>query len=371
MRILFINTGHRCFRDMRSALEEGTDIVISRKAEDSAELVRVIEECSPDFVFTLQYYDMVSEQCYRKGIFYVSYMIDFCMEMYTWGVIRRNNIIFAADYLWTEELKRRGAEHVWYLPAAACVERLDRVTSLEEERKICFAGSWEPVDEEGPFGGHSRLGEVLRGYLEGICNAQRIINGFDIFQSMLPDNLVQKLYEIYPEEVPAGMNMDRKTWYIYKYFYPFVNHWGRYLLIRRCPGCEWFVKEETEFCDNVVMKNCVDYYEEFPRLVKSSRINLNITNRRMVSGIPQRVFDIMGCGGCLLTDYQPELFWFFEPGKDFAYFENMDEFYYIMMKYWNDKGLREEMKEHACEAVRKAHTYHHRVENMREILDKF
>lgn len=63
-----------------------------------------------------------------------------------------------------------------------------------------------------------------------------------------------------------------------------------------------------------------DYEKELPLIYHCSRINLNITSKTILSGIPQRVFDILSCGGFCLTNYQKEVAEFFEDGKDLVVF---------------------------------------------------
>ena len=52
---------------------------------------------------------------------------------------------------------------------------------------------------------------------------------------------------------------------------------------------------------------------------------LNLTLRSITSGIPLRALDILGCGGFLLSNYQPELCEYFTPDVDFVYFNDMDD----------------------------------------------
>ena len=46
------------------------------------------------------------------------------------------------------------------------------------------------------------------------------------------------------------------------------------------------------------------------------KIYLNMTIKPIQTGLPLRIFDIMGCGGFLMTNYQAELPEYFEIGTD-------------------------------------------------------
>lgn len=71
-------------------------------------------------------------------------------------------------------------------------------------------------------------------------------------------------------------------------------------------------------------KGTVSYTAEMPDVFYRSKINLNLTLRSITSGIPLRA-DILGCGGFLLSNYQPELCEYFTPDVDFVYFNDMDD----------------------------------------------
>lgn len=63
-------------------------------------------------------------------------------------------------------------------------------------------------------------------------------------------------------------------------------------------------------------KGLVKTLTEMPIIFHYSKINLNITAKSIRSGLPLRIFDILGCGGFCLTNYQPELSDYFTIGSD-------------------------------------------------------
>ena len=70
----------------------------------------------------------------------------------------------------------------------------------------------------------------------------------------------------------------------------------------------------------------VDYQRQMPYVFKNSAINLNISLRSIRSGIPLRCFDIMGCGGFLLSNYQGDFYEHFIPGEDLVLFDSQEDF---------------------------------------------
>ena len=56
-----------------------------------------------------------------------------------------------------------------------------------------------------------------------------------------------------------------------------------------------------------------------PQVFKCSKININPTTRANRTGIPLRVVDVLGCGGFLITNLQPEMDDFFEKDEILTY----------------------------------------------------
>ena len=60
----------------------------------------------------------------------------------------------------------------------------------------------------------------------------------------------------------------------------------------------------------------INYDTQMPDMFYQSKVNINITLRSIQSGISLRCMDILGAGGFLLSNYQPELAEYFEDGKE-------------------------------------------------------
>lgn len=93
------------------------------------------------------------------------------------------------------------------------------------------------------------------------------------------------------------------------------------------------------------MKNCgkADYYTAEPLVFADSSINLNITLQSIQTGIPLRVFDIMGCGGFLLSNYQEDYLEYFEPDKDFVIYNDYGDLEEKAAFYLKHEKLRKQI----------------------------
>ena len=62
-----------------------------------------------------------------------------------------------------------------------------------------------------------------------------------------------------------------------------------------------------------------------PLAFNQAKINLNISLKIIQSGIPLRVFDVLGCGGFLITNYQQEIAENFEDGRELVIYEDIPD----------------------------------------------
>ena len=101
-----------------------------------------------------------------------------------------------------------------------------------------------------------------------------------------------------------------------------------------------------------------------PKIFKLSKINLNITLRSIQSGIPLRIFDILGCGGFLLTNYQPEIAELFEDGIDLVMFTDKYDFIKKIRYYMQHNDERNTIAQNGCKKVHALHNYEIRLAKM-------
>ena len=108
--------------------------------EFSLKLIKLLREKPYDFVFTINYFGVVSDACEQAGVPYVSWSCDSpLISMYHESVFNECNYIFLFDkssYLFFKEL---GVEKLWHLPLAVDTDRIDHIiqnaADLKADRK--------------------------------------------------------------------------------------------------------------------------------------------------------------------------------------------------------------------------------------------
>ena len=222
------------------------------------------------------------------------------------------------------------------------------------------------------------MSEYDKGYLEGMIQAQKNLYGQNLLEELLRKD--KKLVERIEAASPLAPHPDAfatKEWYYANfYLYRKVTAYERMDIVTMLSE-KYDMKVYTHTDDSNIQKmECsenlkkalcspVDYYSQAPYVYKNSKINLNITLRSIGSGIPLRVFDIMGCGGFLLTNYQADMFEFFEPDKDFVYYTDYEDLLAKVEYYLTHEDEREEIARNGYEKVKKNHTYEKRISQIR------
>ena len=62
-----------------------------------------------------------------------------------------------------------------------------------------------------------------------------------------------------------------------------------------------------------------------PNIYRQSTINLNITSEQLLSALPVRIFDVLGCGGFLMTDWRADIDRLFSPGRELVVYEDVSD----------------------------------------------
>lgn len=102
------------------------------------------------------------------------------------------------------------------------------------------------------------------------------------------------------------------------------------------------------------------YDEESPYVYANSRINLNLFNIQCVNSPTIRMFDVMACGGFLLTEYRPFMDRFFHIGEHLDVFRTREELAEKVQYYLEHDDERKRTAQAGQAFVLEHHRYRHR-----------
>lgn len=354
----------------------------------SPEFERVIEEkirgTHYDMVFTVNYFPLISNVCERTGVKYISWTCDNpLISMYHESVFHACNYIFTFDKTNYLEFRGMGVKHIWYLPLAVDTERMDALLGAPEE-----AGRWKAAQDpemrkyrgDVAFVGSlyernsydkikNRLPEYLRGYFDAVMEAQLNISGANIVEPMLTTNILEQLQEYFQLEKSEGSFSDLGLIFQTTVLgFKIAEIERRRALIELSKHYRVNVYSNSDVSDLLRIQYCgsVDYWSEMPKVFRMSKINLNFTIPNIKSGIPLRIWDVLGCGGFLLTNYQAEIPYYFKEGEDLVCFDGLEDLCEKVGYYLEHEEERKRIAWNGYHKVREKHSY---IERIHTILD--
>lgn len=339
-------------------------------------LLQKIADKECDFVFSFNYFPEVSICCQKLGLKYVSWVYDSPhIAVYSYTVINSCNYVFLFDFALYDELQSAGINTVYYMPLAVNEKRLQRMRlsqgGVKYHHDIAMVGSLYSEPKHRLYDKFASVSPYAKGYLDGIIDAQKKLYGRYILKEMLSPDIVEEMQKVYPTDPNASTVLSPEDIY------------ADYVLARQVTALErkeiltllgekhrvdLYTYDKDVTIPGVINRGKIDYYDDMPYVFHNSKINLNITLRSIKSGIPLRALDIMGCGGFLLSNYQPEYDEYFVADEDYVFYQ---DYYDLMEKidyYLTHEKERQEIAANGCRKVREEHNYRNRLEMITEIV---
>lgn len=372
---------------------------------------KLLEDGAYDFVYSTNFFPLVSECCNRKGVKYISWSYDAPLDV---PDIERTlglpcNYAFMYDREQVQGYRNKGFDNVYHLPLAVNTKRLDGIHLSASERKkygaqISFVGN---LYDSQMLNIRSILDEFHQGYLDAVMKAQSKIYGYYLIDDVLTDELMSDINRtVYDKTVEyrkqsnnkrsnddtdvnlintavesdasgtkrndAKENESDNVLHISREALSYamaaqITREERLLALKLLSGhydVKLYSREKNDLLDKVTYMGTADYDKEMPMVFKSSDINLNMTLRCIRSGIPLRALDIMGAGGFLLSNYQPELAECFADGEEAVMYESIEDMYAKASFYLANPEIRMEIARRGHEKVSREYRYEDRIDEM-------
>lgn len=330
---------------------------------------------SPDFVFSFNYFPIVSIACKKNDMIYVSWTYDNpYVLLYSYTILYEKNYIFVFDKELFMEYHNAGIKTVHYLPLAANPKRLSAVSTktpsniskIKPLHDVSFVGSL--YTEKHDF--YSRLDGInsyTKGYLEGLMNAQMQVYGYNFIQESITKDILDEMSRV----LPLYPNADGIETSEYLYAQYVINRQItsleriRYLTsVAENFGLDLYTPSSDLSITECKNHGTVNPYNETPYVFSHSKINLNISLRSIKSGIPLRCFEIIGSNGFLLTNYQADFDDCFVSGQDYIYYENQKDMLEKISYFLTNENERAAIKENGFHRLSENHTFEHRVKEI-------
>lgn len=348
--------------------------------EYTEQLVKKLMQQSWFCVFSFNYFPIVAMACKACKIPYVSWTYDSpFIQLFSATLEYETNFAFVFDSGTCNELTKKGL-HTYYLPMAApmdCYQKIikDKDRGRKYAADISFVGALYNEAHNNMFRHLEKLGDYEKGYVDALLNAQKNIYGFNFLENVLKENttVFEKIQQTCPV-FARGDGLESAEWTLANYFLSRKVTAMERTEIMQLLGKKFSVNlYTTEKTDIKGIHNCgvADYNTVAPLIFANSKINLNITLRSIQTGIPLRAFDIMGCGGFLLSNYQEDFLEYFEPDEDVVFYASYEELLDKVEFYLSHDRERQRIARNAYEKVSAEHTYLQRVEKMFGFVEEY
>lgn len=346
-----------------------------------------LHENAYDLVFSVNFYAVIAGICFQENIRYAAWTCDTpLLSMLHPSVTYPTSHIFTFDQAEYQKFVKKGVPHIHYLPLAGMeichtqsppfpytASPPDSRPAADELYDISFVGSLYEKNryEEMCFA----LPDKLRGYMDAILEAGRHISGGDFISRMLTENILSEVCQYVFLE---GETLSKEALRIHfetaviSYKIAADTRANTLWLLSQSHPVHLFTSTppdhpmmaDYDLPNHLSLHAPVDYRQEMPEIFRQSKINLNFTIPNITDGVPLRVFDILSCGGFLLTDCRSALGELFQDGQELVVFHGMEDMMKKADYYLNHPAQRKEIARRGMEKVRSLHTYDIRLTEM-------
>lgn len=331
------------------------------------------------FCISFNYFPIIAKICHSSDILYISWVYD-CPHntLYSDTLAFDTNLIFSFDRMQVEEFQAGGISNIHHLPLAVNVSRLDAMRAQVSEEilnqnfaaQIAFVGS---MYDDNFYRRIGYLPPDIKGYLDGLCEAQLQLSGPDVLESALSDEMMQKLQEYVSLKIDTGYSMTYRDLFCDNFLRKNISYLERTRILECLAQYYQTVLYSNSSWrgEAVEYRGYLNYRTQMPLAFMAADLNLNITIRSIRSGIPLRCLDIMGAGGTLISNVQPELEEYFIEGEEWIGFSGLEELVCKADYYLQHEQERKRIAEKGYRKVKESFTYEYALRQIMEIAVKY
>lgn len=333
-----------------------------------------------ELVISQDFSAVVAEACHQKQRIYAAWVYDSPqVALYLNEALYETNHVFVFDKKQVYRLNETGLPHVYYLPLAANVERLSGLIIEDEEIEkyrtdVLFVGSL--YQDEGRSGFIKSLPERERLEMESALSEKfgkwdGKVKEFRSLSRETRNLMTAKLNQSHLDEYSFDPEYLLQTLILARE----LSSRERIRMLSLLSGicrvtCYTTGTDSDGLLSQVIIHPPIEGEEEVFKAYYSAKINLNHTLTSIETGIPLRVFDIMGVGGFVLCNEQEECHELFKVDKELVTFSDFDEMKEKTMYYLAHEEKRIRIGIAGYERVRGSYTYPIAIQKLLETIWK-
>ncbi len=387
MNILFYRYGSICepdiiasFKHLGFNITEDTREVYNKQLLPSdciKGLNELLKQDTYSFIFSINFFPSVSDVCNIWGIPYLCLIVDSpVLELFSTSLANPCNKVFLFDRQLYNDFHHINPDGIFHIPLATNVRdnyaTATMASAADRARfssNISFIGS---LYSEKCLYNQITLPEKMRGYVDGLIEAQLLVYGYNFIEECVTPELIEAFCKVRPELInfPDSMKVDTKAVIAQHIISVKVAEQERLRYLKALSehfNVDLYTGSDTYSMPLIHNRGFAKTNTEMPIIFHQSKINLNLTAKSIRSGLSLRIFDVLGCEGFLITNYQAELPEHFNIGEDLEAYTSLDDLMGKCEYYLSHDKDRQEIAHNGFEKVKKYHTYDIRLTQMLEI----
>lgn len=387
MNILFYRYGSICepdiiasFKHLGFNITEDTREVYNKQLLPSdciKGLNELLKQDTYSFIFSINFFPSVSDVCNIWGIPYLCLIVDSpVLELFSTSLANSCNKVFLFDRQLYNDFHHINPDGIFHIPLATNVRdnyaTATMASAADRARfssDISFIGS---LYSEKCLYNQITLPEKMRGYVDGLIEAQLLVYGYNFIEECVTPELIEAFCKVRPELInfPDSMKVDTKAVIAQHIISVKVAEQERLRYLKALSehfNVDLYTGSDTYSMPLIHNRGFAKTNTEMPIIFHQSKINLNLTAKSIRSGLSLRIFDVLGCEGFLITNYQAELPEHFNIGEDLEAYTSLDDLMGKCEYYLSHDKERQEIAHNGFEKVKKYHTYDIRLTQMLEI----
>lgn len=387
MNILFYRYGSICepdiiasFKHLGFNITEDTREVYNKQLLPSdciKGLNELLKQDTYSFIFSINFFPSVSDVCNIWGIPYLCLIVDSpVLELFSTSLANPCNKVFLFDRQLYNDFHHINPDGIFHIPLATNVRdnyaTATMASAADRARfssDISFIGS---LYSEKCLYNQITLPEKMRGYVDGLIEAQLLVYGYNFIEECVTPELIEAFCKVRPELInfPDSMKVDTKAVIAQHIISVKVAEQERLRYLKVLSehfNVDLYTGSDTSSMPLIHNRGFAKTNTEMPIIFHQSKINLNLTAKSIRSGLSLRIFDVLGCEGFLITNYQAELPEHFNIGEDLEAYTSLDDLMGKCEYYLSHNKERQEIAHNGFEKVKKYHTYDIRLTQMLEI----
>lgn len=325
-----------------------------------------------DCVFSVNYQPIIARTCKVFKLPYISWTVD-CPDfrLYSKTISLPTNRIFVLDRMQYEKFAPLNPDNIFHMPMGCDIDTWDSINVTPEEHKkydcdISFVGSL--YSEKCEYNSiKDNLSDYIRGYVDGLINAQINVYGYNFIEDSLTDEFAAE----FKKQVNWGLGED--------YIEDIKGIIADEFIGEKCTeqerirtlnaiserfNMDLWTQSDASMLPKINVRGSADSDRTMPKIFKCSKINLNMTNRPFKTGMPLRIFDLMGAGGFVISNYQAEIPEHFIPGEDIVLYESIPDLLDKIAYYLEHDEERKQIAKNGHDKVKNFHSYDIRLQEI-------